>query len=219
MTAQSGADGILDHVAADRDELLLVLDRTAPEPLAEEMAPASVARVEALRVAAVQPLEPGRQLGDGRLEDEVVVVGHQAERVHAPVVFAHRCCEQAQEDPAVVVVPVDRDLSGTTRRHVKEAVEEDVSRQPRHPLQGRPRAGRPASLWTRNHTSDPQAEPLPAMSGDCPQTWPLETWRGWPAPRWPVRRRGTAAWPREAGRSTPRGGRGCLRTRPSRVTA
>ncbi len=93
MTAQPGAHGILDDVAADRGELVLVLDRTAPEPFAEEMAPASVARVEALRVAAVQPLEPGGQLGDGRLYDEVVVVGHQAERVYAPAVFAHRCCE------------------------------------------------------------------------------------------------------------------------------
>src|SRR6266511_5441373 len=98
MTAQPGAHGVLDYVAADCGELVLVLDRTAPEPLAEEMAPAPVTRVEALRVAAVQPLESGGQLGDGRLDDEVIVVRHQAERVHSPVVLAHRCCEQAEED-------------------------------------------------------------------------------------------------------------------------
>jgi hypothetical protein len=50
--------------------------------------PPAVASVESLRVAAVELLEPRGELGDGRLDDEVVMVGHQAERVDAPVVLA-----------------------------------------------------------------------------------------------------------------------------------
>jgi hypothetical protein len=132
VTAQSGANGVLDHVAADCGKLVLVFDRAAPEPLAEEMTPAPVAPVEALRVASVQSLKAGGQLRHGRLDDEVVMICHQAERVHAPVVLAHGAGQEAEEDPAVVVVPVDRDLPCPTRSHVKEAVGEDVPRQSRH---------------------------------------------------------------------------------------
>jgi hypothetical protein len=91
-----------------------------------------VARVEPLRVAAVEALEARRQLRDRGLEDEVVVVRHQAGGVHAPVVLADDDAEEPKEDAAVVVIAVDRDPPGPTRRHVEEPVGEDVSRQPCH---------------------------------------------------------------------------------------
>jgi hypothetical protein len=91
-----------------------------------------VARVEPLGVAAVEALEARRQLRDRGLEDEVVVVRHQAGGVHAPVVLVDDDAEEPKEDAAVVVVAVDRNPPGPTRRHVKEPVGEDVSRQPCH---------------------------------------------------------------------------------------
>jgi hypothetical protein len=132
MAAESGAYRVLDDVAADGCKLLLVLDGSAPEPVAEEVAPAAVACVEPLGIAAVQALESRRKLRHGRLDDEVVVIRHQAEGMEAPVVLAHDRREQAQEEAPVVVVAIDRDLPGPTRRHVKVAVGEDVSRQTRH---------------------------------------------------------------------------------------
>jgi hypothetical protein len=48
-----------------------------------------VASVERLRVVAVEALEAGRELLDGRLDDEVVMVRHQAEGVEPPVVLPH----------------------------------------------------------------------------------------------------------------------------------
>jgi co-chaperonin GroES (HSP10) len=136
MAAEAGANGVRDHVSADSRELVLVLDRTAPEALAEEVPPATVASVEALRVAAVQALEPSGELRDGRLHDKVVVVRHQAERVQAPVVLADDDPEEAEEEPAVVVVAVDRDLPSATRSDVEVAVGEDVAWQPRHAVEG-----------------------------------------------------------------------------------
>jgi hypothetical protein len=81
-----------------------------------------VARVEPLRVPAVQPLEACRQLRHGGLEDEVVVVRHQADGVHAPVVLADDDPEEPQKQPAIVVVAVDRDPPGPSSSYVEEAV-------------------------------------------------------------------------------------------------
>jgi hypothetical protein len=59
MRSEAGADGVRDDVAADGDELVLVLDLAAPEALSEEVAPPAVSGVESLRKAAVELLEPG----------------------------------------------------------------------------------------------------------------------------------------------------------------
>ena len=139
MADEAGAHRILHDVLADRRKLLLVHDRSAPEALAEEMAPAAVTGVEALRVAAVQALETCGELGHCRLEDEVVVVRHQAERVEGPIMLPHDRAEQSQEDAAIVVVSVNRDLPGSPCSHVEVAVGEDVSRQARHRPEGMPR--------------------------------------------------------------------------------
>ena len=134
MAAEAGADGVVDDVTADGRELVLVLDLPAPEAFTEKVAPATVASIEALGVAAVEPLEARRQLGDRRLDHQVVVVDHQAERVEAPVVLADDERQQSHEVAAVVVVAVDRDLPGAASRHVEEPVGEDVAGQPCHLL-------------------------------------------------------------------------------------
>jgi hypothetical protein len=133
VCGEPGANRVVDDVAADRAELVLVLDLAAPEALAEQVAPPAVASVESLRVAAVELLEARGKLGDGRFDDEVVVVRHQAERVQAPVVLADDEAEQAEEGAAIVIVPVDRDPPGTPGSDVERAVREDVSRQSSHP--------------------------------------------------------------------------------------
>jgi hypothetical protein len=130
--AETGPHRVRDHVAANGRELVLVFDRTAPEALAEEVAPAPVASVEALRVAAVELLEAGRELGDRGFDDEVVVVRHQAEGVQAPVVLGDDDSEEPEERAAVVIVAVDGDLPGPARGEVEEAVGEDVARQACH---------------------------------------------------------------------------------------
>jgi hypothetical protein len=91
-----------------------------------------VASVEGLGVVAVQALEAGRELLDGRLDDEVVVVRHQAERVELPIVLPDDEAEEPEEEAAVVVVPVDRDPPGAACGHVEVAVREHVPGESRH---------------------------------------------------------------------------------------
>jgi hypothetical protein len=81
VPAQPRPHRVRDDVAADGVKLVLVLDLPAPEALAEEVTPADVASVETLGIAAVQLLEACGQLREGRLQHEVVVVRHEAERV------------------------------------------------------------------------------------------------------------------------------------------
>jgi hypothetical protein len=88
------------------------------------MAPAAVLRVERLRVDAVEPTHSVRELLTGGLDDEVVVVSHQAEGMARPAEASDDVLEHAQEGAAIVGVAVDEDPSGAARGDVEEAVGE-----------------------------------------------------------------------------------------------
>lgn len=72
------------------------------------MAETDVALVEELRVAAVQPLDSIGQVDALRVEDEVVVGRHQAERVDRPAEALDTEAHMGQEHSAIDVVPRDR---------------------------------------------------------------------------------------------------------------
>jgi hypothetical protein len=74
----------VEDVVADGREVVLVLDYARDEAVAPQVARASVLPVEALREDAVQALHALREQLAARLQDEVVVVTHQAEDVHLP---------------------------------------------------------------------------------------------------------------------------------------
>jgi hypothetical protein len=73
-------------------------------------------------VVAVEELHPGGELLASRLDDEVVVVAHQTERVATPLVLQDGNAEQEQEEASVVVLEEDRDPAGTARADVKDPV-------------------------------------------------------------------------------------------------
>jgi hypothetical protein len=77
------------------------------EAVAEEVAAAAVAAVEALGVDAVQPAHARGQVGAAGVDDEVVVVAHQAERVCDPGEASDRPREDGEEEPPIVVVAED----------------------------------------------------------------------------------------------------------------
>jgi hypothetical protein len=106
--AQPRANGILDHVAARGDEVVVVVDRPGGEAAGKEWAEAVVTMVERLRVEAQQALEPTRELGLGAVNDEVVVRGHQAQRVHRPAVALGAAEDQPEKPAPIVVVAEDR---------------------------------------------------------------------------------------------------------------
>ena len=116
--------------------MLFALDHEAVEAVAEEVAGSGVFFVEPLRVAAVEELHPGSEVGAGALEDEVVVVPHQAEGVHRPAVAADRELEQAEKEPAVEVVEVDQAAVDAAGRDVEEAVRQQAPRNAWHAPDG-----------------------------------------------------------------------------------
>jgi hypothetical protein len=135
-----GAEARPDRVPADVlarvAEVLLGVDHPRGVPIPEEVSPAAVAGVEPLRVHAVQALHPERQLRDGRLDDEVVVVRHQAERVEPPAEPLGALGEQAEEGDPVEVVAEDRGLVDAVGRDVEDPVGELHTQDARHPCDG-----------------------------------------------------------------------------------
>src|SRR5438105_8374370 len=98
------------------------------------MSPASVLAVERLCIRSVEEPHSLRELLLGRLEDEVVVIRHQAEDLDVPVVAPNGEREEPQEEAAVVVVEEDRDPSGAASGAVEEAVGLFAATLPRHPV-------------------------------------------------------------------------------------
>jgi hypothetical protein len=96
----------------------VVSDHARAEAFAEQMALAPPAEVEALRVTATQVLDAGRELRLRRVDDDVVVVRHQAEHVDSPLVAVDRLREEREERAAVMVVADDVGAVHAAGRHV-----------------------------------------------------------------------------------------------------
>src|SRR5438094_1656835 len=101
-------DGVPDDVLAGRVVLVVALDQLRPVAAAENVVDASVPLVEGSSVAAVQVAHALVEVGLRRLDEEVVVVAHQAADLHLPAVAALDAAEDVEEDDAVVVVYNDR---------------------------------------------------------------------------------------------------------------
>jgi hypothetical protein len=80
------AHGVAQDVLDRPLVVLVVADHPAREARSEDVSVPAVAGVEALRVDAVQVLHAGREPLRRRLDDQVVVGAHEAERVALPPV-------------------------------------------------------------------------------------------------------------------------------------
>lgn len=87
--------------------MALALDQDGGEPALQDVARALVARVEALGVGGVQALHAPRQVRPGRLDDQVVVVRHEAVGEAPPPARPDDLTEAMEEEAAVVVVEED----------------------------------------------------------------------------------------------------------------
>jgi hypothetical protein len=130
--AEPGSDGVLDDVTARFPQVALAVDDTRFEPAGEEMAEAAVSFVEPSGVAAVQALETSRQVDARRMENQVVVRGHQAERVDHPAVALHAELHESQERSPILVVAEDRAAVDASSDDVEVAVRERASKDARH---------------------------------------------------------------------------------------
>jgi hypothetical protein len=96
------------------------------------VAEAHVPRVERLRVAALQALEPAGEVGLGAVQDEVVVRRHQAQRVHRPPVPLGTHPQVGEERAPVVVVTEDCAPVDPARDDVEVPVGETGAKNARH---------------------------------------------------------------------------------------
>jgi hypothetical protein len=171
--------GVRVHVQRRPLEVVVVLDRTRVEAAAEEVAPAVVARVEALRVQRTQPVHAAREPLPLGLDDEVVVVGHEDEHEHPPGEPALDLGAAAHPGAAVVVVADDG--------HRPDAARGDVERPALR--QERPWfAGHVATVAAAIRLRRPCGESartrhdFVTAAGTVPRTWlprtcPIGVWR------------------------------------------
>jgi hypothetical protein len=164
-------DDVLDRVAV----LLLGLDHPRPEPLAEDMVLAAVARVEGLRVLAVQVAHAVGQVRLRRLDEQVVVVAHETADVKAPAIPSLDAPQDVDEDSAILGVAEDRRVVVPFRADVVVRAGGEITLWPSHAADGSPAGERkrtPAMVWRSVATFPSRARqsPGPARPGPLSRT-------------------------------------------------
>jgi hypothetical protein len=100
--------GIVDDVLDRRLVLIVRLDHLRPVAAAEDVILPLVAFVEGPGVAAVQVTHPVGEVRQRCLDEQVVVVTHQAAHVSAPAVAPFDSAQDVEEDDPVSIVQHDR---------------------------------------------------------------------------------------------------------------
>lgn len=76
--------------------------------------------IEGLRIAAVQSPHAATQIGFGRIEQQVVVIAHQAVGITTPLLLEDFLPEEGEKAIAVGVIEEDRLLGIAPRRDMME---------------------------------------------------------------------------------------------------
>ena len=108
------------------------LHKYALEPPLEQVADEPMAAVETLRINAVQLSHAVRKVGIRSFDDDVVVVGHLAVGMAAPVEPLANLLEQRLPVLAVAVVVEDILTAIASRCHVVEGTGEIDAKRPGH---------------------------------------------------------------------------------------
>ena len=101
-------DRVVEDVVERVVVLILGLDHLRPEALAEDVVLTAMALVEGPSILAVEVSHSVREVGERRLDEQVIVVAEQAAGVEAPAVPPLDAPQDLQENRAVTVVLEDR---------------------------------------------------------------------------------------------------------------
>jgi hypothetical protein len=121
LVAEARAYRVTPDVVDRIVEVFVARDLAGVEASLEEMADPVVALVEPLGVEAVQTVLPGREARELGLDDEVVVIAHQAIGVTSPSESPRNLVQQPHERLPVLVVHVDPPTLDPTRSDVVDA--------------------------------------------------------------------------------------------------
>jgi hypothetical protein len=127
-------DGVLDDVLERVAVLLLGFDHLRPEALAEDMVLAAVPRVEGASVLAVEVAHAVGEVRLRGLDEQVVMVAHEAADVEPPAVSAQHTPEDLDEGAPVVRVAEDRRVVVPFRGDVVVGTGGEVALWPSHPV-------------------------------------------------------------------------------------
>ena len=101
-------DRVVEDVVEREVVLVLGLDHRRPEALPEDVVLAAMAFVEGAGVLAVEVSHAVGEVGQGRLDEQVVVVAEQTAGMEPPAVPPSDAPQDVQEDRAIPVVQEDR---------------------------------------------------------------------------------------------------------------
>ena len=100
--------GIQDHISAYFQEVAILLDQDRLVPALEQVAVPTVAFVEELGVNAVYLPHADRKVPVGGLDEEMIMVGHEALGVADPVVALVDVLKGVQKVQAILVILENR---------------------------------------------------------------------------------------------------------------
>jgi kynureninase len=148
----------------------VALDHAGLEPTLEEVARAVVTSVEPDRVDTVQPLHSARELGLGRLDEQVEVIVEEIPDVHFPAKPPLHLDEELEPRRAVAIVEHDRPLLDAAADDVvARGGRQLAARDPRHRATlPRPLLGRNRREGTPSGDSPSDTSFADALHADCP---------------------------------------------------
>jgi hypothetical protein len=102
--AQACTDWVLQDVATRFLQIPVAFDEIRLKALLEDVPTTAMTCIEALGIAAVQPMHPSRQLVLTGLDEQVIVGRHQAIRVTLPSERNRSLSELSKKDNAVEII-------------------------------------------------------------------------------------------------------------------
>src|SRR5947208_558463 len=151
--AEPRADRVVEDVFTGSGEVVVALDDPRRVPVAEQVSRPPVPLVEPECVDAVQPLHRSPKLRNRRLDDEVVMRRHQAERVNGQTEAVDALRQQLEEAQTVRLVAVDVAAVDAARRDVEDAVRQRMPQLSSHATEASAGEERSRQMWSFCHAN------------------------------------------------------------------
>ena len=118
---ESGSDRVQDDITSDLEEVRISIDDEGFVASLKEVANTLVDKIEPLRVVTVHVAHEIREVAVGRLDEEVVMVAHEAVGVEDDVVEGEAIGEVFEKSSAIAIVEEDLLTSIATSGNVIES--------------------------------------------------------------------------------------------------
>ena len=130
---QARADRVVHHIVEHRQEMPIPLDRKVLEAALPDMAVAAVVPVIAADVTRQPPLhQPTEGVAARRFQDEMKMIGHQAEAQDFDRIFGFGDGQQVEKGAVVAVFVKDRRAPVATVDDMVDVAADLTARETRH---------------------------------------------------------------------------------------